>query len=348
MPFSRSRSFESIARSSMCSCEPNEPVWRSIASTRVVLPWSTCATIATLRRSGRRARAMRGILARVGRRPDAGLTPVYRAQPERRPSTRRRDAASGSSVGATPAAASSAARASRRTRCSAGIGHRHRRDEALRVRILRAAQDLLASCPARRCLPWCITAMRSARMSTTARSWLMNRHANCSSLLEVLQQLEDASPAPRRRAPRSARRRRAARARARVRGRCRRADADRRTARAGSGCGTTRGSSTCVEQLLDALVEVLALRLARRAGSARRSTGRSAGAGSATTPGPGTRCRRPCGGSRSSPSAVGLRDVVADDVQLALGDRERGRSRRGRSSSCPSRTRRRGPTTSPG
>ena len=30
----------------------NAPAWRSIASTRVVLPWSTCATIATLRRFG--------------------------------------------------------------------------------------------------------------------------------------------------------------------------------------------------------------------------------------------------------------------------------------------------------
>src|SRR4051812_8807003 len=33
-----------------------------MASTSVVLPWSTCATIATLRRSGRRARAMRDSL----------------------------------------------------------------------------------------------------------------------------------------------------------------------------------------------------------------------------------------------------------------------------------------------
>ena len=34
---------------------PAAPAWRSIASTRVVLPWSTCATMATLRRSVRRA-----------------------------------------------------------------------------------------------------------------------------------------------------------------------------------------------------------------------------------------------------------------------------------------------------
>src|SRR4051794_14674703 len=53
MPFSRSRSFESIARSSTCWCSPKEPVCQSMASTRVVLPWSTWATIAMLRRSSR-------------------------------------------------------------------------------------------------------------------------------------------------------------------------------------------------------------------------------------------------------------------------------------------------------
>src|SRR5215216_4559461 len=31
-------------------CAVNAPAWRSIASTRVVFPWSTCATMATLRR----------------------------------------------------------------------------------------------------------------------------------------------------------------------------------------------------------------------------------------------------------------------------------------------------------
>ena len=53
MPFSRSRSPESMARSSTCWCSPKAPPCQSIASTRVVLPWSTCATIATLRRSVR-------------------------------------------------------------------------------------------------------------------------------------------------------------------------------------------------------------------------------------------------------------------------------------------------------
>ncbi|CAM4062270.1 hypothetical protein HEMA109418_07515 [Helcobacillus massiliensis] len=54
MPFSRSRSPESIARSSCFSWSPNAPPWVSMASTMVVLPWSTWATIATLRRSVRR------------------------------------------------------------------------------------------------------------------------------------------------------------------------------------------------------------------------------------------------------------------------------------------------------
>ncbi len=56
MPFSRSRSIESITRStvpSSCWCWEYAPDCSSIASTRVVLPWSTWATIATLRRSCR-------------------------------------------------------------------------------------------------------------------------------------------------------------------------------------------------------------------------------------------------------------------------------------------------------
>ena len=53
MPFSRSRSPESMTRSTTAWFERNAPVWRSIASTSVVLPWSTWATMATLRRSSR-------------------------------------------------------------------------------------------------------------------------------------------------------------------------------------------------------------------------------------------------------------------------------------------------------
>ena len=58
IPFSRSRSLESIMRSSALKCASNELVCLSMASTRVVLPWSTCATMATLRRSDRVAMAM--------------------------------------------------------------------------------------------------------------------------------------------------------------------------------------------------------------------------------------------------------------------------------------------------
>src|SRR5215211_4777313 len=54
MPRSRSWSIESITRSDTSSCAANTPDWRSIASTSVVLPWSTCAMIATLRMSERR------------------------------------------------------------------------------------------------------------------------------------------------------------------------------------------------------------------------------------------------------------------------------------------------------
>src|SRR5437868_4104015 len=53
IPFSRSRSSESITRSATSSFARNEPACQSSASTSVVLPWSTCATIATFRRSSR-------------------------------------------------------------------------------------------------------------------------------------------------------------------------------------------------------------------------------------------------------------------------------------------------------
>src|SRR5215208_2720475 len=53
MPRSRSWSIESITRSVSCSCAAKTPDWRSIASTRVVFPWSTWAMIATLRMSER-------------------------------------------------------------------------------------------------------------------------------------------------------------------------------------------------------------------------------------------------------------------------------------------------------
>ena len=49
MPRSRSIGLESITRSTTCWFSRNAPAWRSILSTSVVLPWSTCAIIAMLR-----------------------------------------------------------------------------------------------------------------------------------------------------------------------------------------------------------------------------------------------------------------------------------------------------------
>src|SRR2546423_4278216 len=53
MPRSRSRSPESITRSATCSLSRKVPLCLSMPSTSVVLPWSTCATMAMLRRSER-------------------------------------------------------------------------------------------------------------------------------------------------------------------------------------------------------------------------------------------------------------------------------------------------------
>src|SRR5512139_1577423 len=51
IPFSRSRSIESITRSGTAWCSRKMPLCFSIASTSVVFPWSTWAMIATLRMS---------------------------------------------------------------------------------------------------------------------------------------------------------------------------------------------------------------------------------------------------------------------------------------------------------
>ena len=55
MPFSRSRSVESMTRSLTSWLARKAPDCQSMASTSVVLPWSTWATMATLRMSWRRA-----------------------------------------------------------------------------------------------------------------------------------------------------------------------------------------------------------------------------------------------------------------------------------------------------
>src|SRR5262245_35360165 len=53
MPFSRSRSIESMIRTGTVSFARKMPPCQSIASTRVVFPWSTWAMMATFRISGR-------------------------------------------------------------------------------------------------------------------------------------------------------------------------------------------------------------------------------------------------------------------------------------------------------
>ena len=58
MPFSRSRSPESMTRSVSSSWAVNEPVWRSILSTSVVLPWSTWAMMAMFLREVRNVMAI--------------------------------------------------------------------------------------------------------------------------------------------------------------------------------------------------------------------------------------------------------------------------------------------------
>src|SRR5579883_3291525 len=49
MPRSRSKSFESMTRSATSSLARKIPLWRSMESTSVVLPWSTWAMMAMLR-----------------------------------------------------------------------------------------------------------------------------------------------------------------------------------------------------------------------------------------------------------------------------------------------------------
>src|SRR5215211_7824338 len=65
MPFSRSRSIESRTRSATSWFWRKAPDCQSIASTSVVLPWSTWATIATLRRSSRTAMRQLKLAARA-------------------------------------------------------------------------------------------------------------------------------------------------------------------------------------------------------------------------------------------------------------------------------------------
>ena len=76
MPRSRSWSIESMTRSGATSCSVKTPDWRSMASTSVVLPWSTWAMIATLRMSVRWAMGA----ATEGMRPGARGGPRSKAR----------------------------------------------------------------------------------------------------------------------------------------------------------------------------------------------------------------------------------------------------------------------------
>src|SRR6202008_4414920 len=71
IPFSRSRSIESMTRSATSWFSRNEPDCQSIASTSVVLPWSTWAMIATLRRSSRVCTARQGSVGGIAQGGDA-------------------------------------------------------------------------------------------------------------------------------------------------------------------------------------------------------------------------------------------------------------------------------------
>src|SRR5436305_2403746 len=72
IPFSRSRSPESRTRSATSWFSRKAPDCQSMASTRVVLPWSTWATMATLRRSVRTDMGR----SRVGRAPPYAASPM--------------------------------------------------------------------------------------------------------------------------------------------------------------------------------------------------------------------------------------------------------------------------------
>ena len=61
MPRSRSKSIESITRSTRCSPARNVPDCLSIASTSVVFPWSTCAMMAMLRMSSLSIKAVKAV-----------------------------------------------------------------------------------------------------------------------------------------------------------------------------------------------------------------------------------------------------------------------------------------------
>src|SRR5829696_9375190 len=87
IPFSRSRSIESRTRSATSWFARNEPDCQRSASTSVVFPWSTCATMATFRRSsllavrwGRAGKTGQGTAGTLGPVPSEKPEPMTRAQ----------------------------------------------------------------------------------------------------------------------------------------------------------------------------------------------------------------------------------------------------------------------------
>src|SRR5215218_5826267 len=152
MPFSRSRSLESIARSSRCAWSPKELVWRSMASTRVVLPWSTWATIATLRRSLRTAEAMKenlGDLRRMAAQTAAALL-WYRRRPHPAAPpfcapipvvSRKRNPRGCAWLRSVPLRGQRALLPALPLQLR--VGHRHRGDQPLGVGLLGVPQDLV-------------------------------------------------------------------------------------------------------------------------------------------------------------------------------------------------------------
>ena len=125
MPFSRSRSIESMTRSltdpSSAWWVENAPDCQSMASTSVVLPWSTWATIATLRRSSRMAAGMRKRSFRSGRGP-LESTGAAGAGRTRRPCRRAWPGLPSATRASRPAAGRGRPRRRRRTLRSRGSG----------------------------------------------------------------------------------------------------------------------------------------------------------------------------------------------------------------------------------
>src|SRR5262249_24639217 len=124
MPFSRSRSIESMMRSGTDSLARKRPDCQSMASTRVVLPWSTWAMIATFR-----------MLARCCINPSYHAPPAPPPHPESESSRylgRGGDPPRGSPSIRTPTSGRGGVPSSR-TRPAYNIGHVHTPPEVFRM-----------------------------------------------------------------------------------------------------------------------------------------------------------------------------------------------------------------------